>query len=173
MGWIEFEASRFFCPDGADVFAGCETFEGLESSSEVVGMDEVGERLSQLLVSFVEEALEGSVFEGAIHAFDLAVGPGMLGLGQARVDAVLSASELEGMGHEHLATLDCQPDFGGGRTGVSRRSEVGAVIGRHRVDLVRNGLKQGAEEIASHAPGGLSCTWTKANFEVRSMAARR
>lgn len=41
--WIEFEALRFFCPERTDVFVGCESLEGFESSGEVVGSDEVGE----------------------------------------------------------------------------------------------------------------------------------
>ena len=40
---IECEALGFFCPARADVFVGRESFEGLESSGEVVGGDEVGE----------------------------------------------------------------------------------------------------------------------------------
>jgi hypothetical protein len=106
-------------------------------------------------VGFVEEALGCSVFEGSVHAFDLAIGPGMLGLGQPVVDAGLGAGELEGMSQEHLAMLHGQLDFGRCRAGVSRRSEVGSVVGKHGVDLVRNSLEQGAEEIAGHAPGGL------------------
>ena len=84
MGWIKFESMGFFCPEGADVFVGCKSSEGLEPSSEVVGVDEVGEVLTEVLVGFVVEALDGSVFEGSVHAFDLAVGPGMFRLGQAK-----------------------------------------------------------------------------------------
>ena len=43
-----------FCPDGADVFVGGKSSEGLESSDEVIGVDEVGEVLT--------EALDGSFF---------------------------------------------------------------------------------------------------------------
>ena len=43
MGWIEFESFGFDCPDFADVFVGGEPFEGLESATEVIGVDEVVE----------------------------------------------------------------------------------------------------------------------------------
>ena len=63
MGWIEFESLGFFCPDVADVFVGRESSEGLESSGEIVGIDEVGEMLPEVLVGFVIEALDGGLFE--------------------------------------------------------------------------------------------------------------
>ena len=75
MDWIEFESKWFFCPDGANVFVGCESFEGLKSAGEVVGSDEVSEMFSEVIVSPVVEAFDGRLFEGSIHAFDLAVGP--------------------------------------------------------------------------------------------------
>ena len=84
MGWIKFESMGFFCPEGADVFVGCKSSEGLESSGEVVGVDEVGEVLTEVLVCLVVEALDGCFFEGSVHAFDLAVGPGVFRLGQAK-----------------------------------------------------------------------------------------
>ncbi len=103
MGWIEFEALGFFCPGGGDVFVGCETFEGLESSGEVVGVDEVGEVLPEVLVGFVIETLDGGLFESSVHALDLPVGPGMLGLGQAMIDVGFGAGEIEGMGAEEFS----------------------------------------------------------------------
>lgn len=104
-----------------------------------------------MVVSLVVEAFDSGVFEGAVHALELAIGPGMLGLGQAMIDVVLGAGVLEGMRPEQFATLDGQLDFRRGRAGISRRSEVGAVIGKHGVDLIRNGLEQGPEKIAGNA----------------------
>jgi len=34
------------------------------------------------------EAVNGGLFDGAIHTFDLSVGPGMPGLGEAVIDSV-------------------------------------------------------------------------------------
>ena len=70
----------FFCPAGADVFVGRESFEGLESSSEVVSVDEVDQVLSEVFVGLVVEAFDGSFFEGSVHALDLTVGPGVFWL---------------------------------------------------------------------------------------------
>ena len=111
MGWIEFEVLGLFCPEGADVFVGCKAFECLESAGEVVGVDEVGEVLSEVFVGLVVEALDGSFFEGSIHAFDLhptdedlsagapdlTVGPGVFRSGEAVVDVGFGAGELEGV----------------------------------------------------------------------------
>ena len=149
MGWIEFEALRFFCPERGDVFVGCKSSECLESPGEVISVHEVGEMFSEVFVGFVIEAFDGSFFESSVHALDLAVGPGMFRLGQSVVDVVLSAGELEGMGHEDFSPLHGQLDFGRGRAGVSGRSEMGSVIGKHGVDLVGDGFKQGAVTNAS------------------------
>ena len=142
MGWIEFESLGFFCPDGADVFVWGKSFEGLEPSSEVVCVDEVGEVMTEVLVGFVVEALDGCFLEGSVHAFDLTVGPGMFRLGQAVVDVGLGASELEGMGSEDLSSIECAPDLRGSRAAVTGSGEMHSVVGEHGVDFVGHGLDQ-------------------------------
>ena len=96
MGWIESEALGLFCRGFADELIRCEAFEGFESAGEVVSGDELVQVLSQLVVGFVVEALDGSVFEGAVHAFDLPIGPRVFRLGQAVVDIVLGAGVFRG-----------------------------------------------------------------------------
>jgi hypothetical protein len=103
MVWNEFEALWLFCPESAAGFVGRKSFAGLEPSGEVVGGDEVCEVTAQLIVSLGEETLDGGFFEGSIHALDLAVGPWVLGFGQAVVDVGLGAGELEGVGAEALS----------------------------------------------------------------------
>ena len=49
-GLDEFESLGLFCPEGADVLVGRESFEGLESLGEVVGVDEVHEVLPEVLM---------------------------------------------------------------------------------------------------------------------------
>ncbi len=105
MGWIEFESFGLFCPNGADVLIGGKSFEGLQPSGKVISADEVGEMLPEVLVGFVVEAFDGCFLDGSVHAFDLSVGPGMFGFGQAVVDVGLGASELEGMGSEDLSSI--------------------------------------------------------------------
>ena len=41
MDWVESKSVRGLCPEFAEVFVGNETLEGLESSGEVVGPEEV------------------------------------------------------------------------------------------------------------------------------------
>jgi hypothetical protein len=60
----------------------------------------------ELAVSFIEESFDGGVFDCSVHAFDLAVGPWMLWLGEAMVDIGESTSILEGMGTERLFVCD-------------------------------------------------------------------
>ena len=59
---------------------GVKPLRSLEASSEVVGVDEVAQMGAQLVVRLVEVAFDGCVLDGAVHAFDLAVGPSVLGL---------------------------------------------------------------------------------------------
>ena len=97
MGWIESEALGLFGPGLTDVFVGGEAEEGLETTGEVVGDDEVGEMASQLFMGLVVVALHSRFLERPVHSFDLAVGPGMVRLGEPMFDAVLSASAIERM----------------------------------------------------------------------------
>jgi hypothetical protein len=53
VDWIEFESSGFDCPSFADELVGCEAFEGLQSRSEIVGADEVGEMPAELIMAVV------------------------------------------------------------------------------------------------------------------------
>ena len=155
MGWIEFEALGVFCPDGADVFVRCKSFEGLESSGEVVGIHEVGEMFSEVLVSLVVEALDGGFFESSVHAFDLAVGPGVFGLGQPVVDIGLGAGELEGMSTEEFSAFESELDLGGSRTAVAGRGEVDSVVGEHGMDLVGYGGDERVQEVGRNPLRGL------------------
>jgi hypothetical protein len=77
-------------------------FEGLEPSGEVVGIDEVAQVGSELLVGFVEVAFDGGVLDRAVHSLDLTIGPRVLGLCQPMVDLVLGAGVFEGVGPNGL-----------------------------------------------------------------------
>jgi hypothetical protein len=102
---------------------------------------------AQLHVGFVVVAPDRRLLEGPVHAFDLAVGPGVLGLGQAVVDVVLRTGELESMGAEGLAGLQGAFDVGCRRALVAGGGEVGAVVGQDGVNLVGNRLEQRAQEV--------------------------
>jgi hypothetical protein len=79
----------------ADGFVGREALKRLQSSPEIVGVDEVGEVAPQLGMIVVVEAFDGGVLDGAVHSLDLAVGPGMLHLGEPVLDAILVADAIE------------------------------------------------------------------------------
>ena len=130
MDWIEFESSGFDCPSFADELVGCEAFEDLQSPSEIVGADEVGEMPAELIMAVVVVAFDGRVLDGSVHPFDLTVGPGMVDLGEAVLDVVLAAAHGEHV--RHIASRRAG--------GVARRiTELDAVVGQDRVDLVRHG----------------------------------
>ncbi len=155
MGWIKFEALWFFCPDGADVLVGCKALEGFEPSGEVIGVDEVGEVLPEVLVGLVVEALDGGFLESSVHAFDLAVCPGVFGFSQSVVDIGLGAGELECVSAEEFSTFKRELDLRGSRTAIARSGEVDPVVGEHGVDLVGHGLKECVQEVGRNPLRGL------------------
>ena len=124
---IEVESFGLFCPGPTDELVGCEAFEGFEPLGEVVGGDEIGEMVTQLVVALVVEALDGRVFDRAVHALDLPIGPRVPGLGKAVIDVVASAGRDEGMGPEGFLSLDLLLDIGCGPTLIAWVGEVDAV----------------------------------------------
>ena len=124
----------------ADELVWGEAFEGLQSSPEVVGSDEVGEVLTQLLVVIVMESFDGRVLDGAVHAFDLAVGPRVFDLGEPVVDLMFPADTvkdvLEGI---NVPIMICELD---------------AIVGQNDVEPVRHGRDQVTQEgCCCHFPG--------------------
>src|SRR4051794_32359799 len=92
---------------------------------------------AQLVVIVVVIAFDGCVLDRAVHSFDLAVGPGMIDLGESVFDTVLAATQSEHVRHIWRVRPIC----------VSRRQpELDAIIGEHRMDFVGNGFDQGDQE---------------------------
>lgn len=60
---------------------------------------QVGEVRAQLIVAVVVEAFDGGFLDGAVHPLDLAVGPGMVWLGEPVFDVIRLADHVEA----HLA----------------------------------------------------------------------
>jgi len=149
---IEGESFGLFCPDPADVFVRRETFKGLKPLGEVVGADEIGKMAAQLVVRFVVEALDGGILDGAAHPLDLAVGPGMLGLGQAMIDIVAGAGHVEGVSPEWFLSFDHGVDIGHSPTPTAWIGEVGAVVRQNGVDLVGDCLDQVPQEVGCDTP---------------------
>ena len=107
---IKFESFWLGSPAFADVFVGREALQGLQPTSVVVGVNEVGKVCFELIVSIVMVALDGRFLDRAVHALDLAVGPWVLGLGRAVLDVVPGAGVFEGVSAEELAIGDCLLD---------------------------------------------------------------
>ena len=83
VGRIVSEAIWLISPGFADRFVGCEAAQGLEPFGEVDRRP--GRRRGDPLAGsvFVVIAPDGGFLEGAVHPFDLAVGPRMVGLGES------------------------------------------------------------------------------------------
>src|SRR6516162_5234637 len=95
VGWIVSESVGLVCPSFADMLVGSEPPQGLEALSEVVGVEEGLEVLSELPVGLVVIAPNGGFLEGAVHPLDLTIGPRMVRLGEAVLDALLAADAVE------------------------------------------------------------------------------
>jgi hypothetical protein len=68
MDRVESKFIRGLGPEFAEVFVEREPSECLESSSEVVGFEEVGQVHFELFVGVVKVALDRSILDGSIHA---------------------------------------------------------------------------------------------------------
>ena len=137
MDWLELESFGLDCPLLADELVGREALEGFEPSSEIVGVEEVGEVAAQLVVVVVVIPFDGRLLDCSVHSLDLAVRPGMVRLGQPMFDFVLSTSLVE---HMHAQAR---------RWPVSARrlvAELHAVVGQDRADFVWNGLDERVEK---------------------------
>src|SRR5271166_3315615 len=152
MGRIESEPIRVFCPAFTGVFVGREAAQGLEPLCEVVGSQEGGDVFSKLIVAVVVIASDRSFFERAVHALNLAVGPGMLRLCEPVIDVIAGADEFEPVGPEEFSGSDCAFDLGHGRAACSWGCEVKAVVCQDGVDFVWDGCDQIPQKACGYGP---------------------
>ena len=75
MVLVEIEPAGLDCPAFADELVRCEALQGFESAAEIVGSDEVLQMHFELPVAVVVVAFDSCFLDGAVHTFDLAVGP--------------------------------------------------------------------------------------------------
>ena len=92
--------------------------------------------LAQLIVVVVVIAMNGGLFDCAVHAFDLAIGPGMLDLGQPMINVVSGASTFECVTPEQLSFRSHLLDVHRCPTLTSWISKLNAVVSENRVDGV-------------------------------------
>ena len=103
----------------------------------IVGVDKDLEMVPKLVVAIVMVALDGGVLDGAVHSLDLAIGPRMVGLGQAVLDAVLAADLVEAM--DSVARGTSVP--------VAREvGELDAIVGKDGVEVVGHRFEQRFQE---------------------------
>ena len=137
MDGIESKSIRFYLPAFADEFVGRVAIERLESFGEVVGSNEYAEVDTQLVVGVVVVALYSGLFDGAVHALDLPVRLGMIGLGEAVVDAVQKTDPVKRMAAK----------VGRGSLAILRQiGELDAVVGEHGMDPIGDSCDQRLEE---------------------------
>lgn len=103
--WIRCKAGGFLLEAGTDELISGEAAEGFEPLGKVVGIEEGAQMLLELSMAIVVISSHSGFLDGAIHAFDLTIGPRVIWLGQAMIDVMAGAGGFKGMGSEDLALL--------------------------------------------------------------------
>ena len=127
MEWVHEKTLRLFCPSLADIFIGGEAREGFQSSSKMVRHHEAVQMGFQVVMRSVVIPVDGRFLQGAVHAFDLSIGPGMLRLGHPVFNAVPVTAFAEHMTYILRRRTVAVP---------RRVAELATVIGQDNVDLV-------------------------------------
>ena len=105
----------------------------------------------ELIMADVMEPLDGRLLDRAVHAFNLAIGPGMFRLGQAMFNVILRASQIKGVASEKFLFLKHVSDFGYAPSLALGIGEMGTVIGQDSMDFIGNSLNGLAEKIGGNA----------------------
>ena len=84
--------------------------------------------LFQVVMSLVVIIFHGGIFERTVHTFHLAIGPGLGGFGQPMVTTMLMTDAIKDMVKGVSIALPI--------------GELDAIIGEHRVELLRYGSHQ-------------------------------
>ena len=95
----------------------------------------------ELVRRFIMKALDGRLFDCAVHPFDLAIGPGVGRLGEALLDTPLVAELPDGMA-PHVDMM-------------RQVTELNAVVGQQFMHLIRNLGQDPTQESHGNRLGGL------------------
>ncbi len=87
----------------------------------------------------VVEPLYGCILDGAVHPFDLTIGPWMTRLGEAMLDVEIGTGRLKSMASERYVLSPHGLDIFRRPAVPCRLGEMGPVVGQHSVDLVGHG----------------------------------
>jgi hypothetical protein len=100
-------------------------------------------------------ACDGGLFQGAMHAFDLAIRPGMPRRGEARLDTMWLTGIIDGLDEGSAFRRLNGFVLVGTCPAVGQRCERRAVIRPHRVDLGGHGGDERAQAVGSHPACGV------------------
>jgi len=98
-------------PNSTDIFVRGQTAQGLAALDELIRHQERVEMLCELVVRPIVIAFHRGVPQRSIHAFDLSVGPRMVGSGETMVDTVFAAEAIKEMRGQQERSGRC--DSGG------------------------------------------------------------
>lgn len=115
-------------------------------------------------MALIEVAPDGCLLERSVHSLDLAVGPGMIGLGETMVDVVLGTGQLEAVRPHEFATIEGLADVVCRRGDIAGRCELHPIVCQHGVHLVGHCLDQASEEVRGVAPGRLVVQLDESEF---------
>src|SRR3984893_3055521 len=90
--------------------------------------------------------------------------PGVLWFGQPMVDIVLSAGEFESVSTEERASCDGLFDLADSQAPTAWYREVDTVVGENRMNLVRHGRDEVAEEVGGDPRGRFLMQLDKGEF---------
>lgn len=133
MAWINRQAFWFLLPDFTDVFIGSKSLEGFEAFGEVIGHQDTVEMLFQMLMRLVIVFLDWGFFSCSVHALDLAIGPGVIGVREPVFNGMFITDTCKDM---------CE-----GRFVVFPISDLDPVIGQNDMDAIGHGRDQMTEEL--------------------------
>lgn len=98
----------------------------------------------ELAAGLVEIPPDGRLLQRSVHAFDLTIGPGVVGPSEAMLDAMSKADPVEGM---------ASPAGGRPVAVLGQVGELDAVVRQNRMYLVGDGRDQRFEEGPSRCSG--------------------
>lgn len=101
---------------------------------------------AQLFVDFIVVAFHRRVLDGAVHAFDLAIGPWMVRLGQTMFCPIRLTDHLKA----HRPRIGSVPV-------LRLLRKLDTVIGQDRVELVRHGFAEVFKELPGRLAIGFLC----------------
>ena len=137
MGWFWFESFGLGCPAFANIFVWREAFESLEATSVVVGIYEVSEVCTKLMMTVIMIARNGCFFDCPVHSLDLPIGPGMFNLCCPVLTAIFVACAAKNMQVRDVVLFAV--------------GELDAIVSENGVNCVRNSLDEiGQERSGDH-----------------------